>query len=961
MKTKYLFYSLALAGTFAACTQDELIEAPVAENNVANRPVAGVVEFTLGDGVDSRFNYEKQNGFQAGDVFGLYLMDEYVGNYNGCGVDCPGEHPNANDPYWKYQNHWWGMYQLTNNIQSNYPFTATQDGDDLAWKNDAKLVEGNYFAMFPQNDLALNRRELWRVIDAEVELKAHSTKDAIFHNVENQFWLGYQQIYRDATASAEGVLKMNVKMSNVLVPLRFVLNNNSNNTVILDKISFVNKFGYELPTLAYVEPAGQNCQSENESSYPSWLEPSDAEDEFKCGDAYAWDFYDAAKTWTRATVQEIVRWSVPGAEGGRVPYGLTGELAKPAYEYSFTYPANEAVLAGGVDGGYVLTTYVVVPGMENTKDWQDLMVRIYGWYKDNSSATGWTYGLLTPKKSNDDDNYTFNLYQHIVADNEQAEETTYYRNVDVAFSEFAWKAVDKKMEIASTDEMEKKVMAYLSKIADGATAEISIAPDADGIEITEEFVKALRQDSKDNGHKIIITFSGDRQGKVIFNDNNVMAIMDETTESSAEPDDMLMFNYVHGIELINNAEQTIPAEYTVENAVIKNTSTGKLIVEGTIGEIKDQQRGAKGKVVNEGEMIVSGTINVEVDNDYKLTLNKGANLTDELNNNAGATTNVEAKDGKAFVNNLDNQGEYQCDTCVGATLNVLAGTLEVNTLENGDEDEVAATLEVAKDANLVVNGQLTNYSDIDDDVEKVIFNNNGTISGKGIIKNEGTINNYWVIDVQRIDNINGAIINNNTTDVEKAIYCQLNNSGVINAHNGKILKLQNITDGILYVHTKTVEVETTTNSNGEIIFLGVDPEHIGVDGTDKRSFRTTKAMETKELFPMMKRTATTQLYVGYDLTLTFAEGNEIASIITLIQVEGDKVNFTGTMGNEYEFAVADLDVLSGKQLHIENCITVSVEQLAKPFSGGQIHVGSNSKLENAEGEAITEHTSYAKN
>lgn len=978
MKTKHLFYSLALAGIFAACTQDELIEAPVAENNVANRPVAGVVEFTLGDGVDSRFNYEKQNGFEAGDVFGLYLMDEYVGNYNGSNdAYCPNEHPNANDPYWKYQNHWWAMYQLTNNIQSNYPFTATQDGDDLAWKNDAKLVEGNYFAMFPQNDLALNRRELWRVIDAEVELKAHSTKDAIFHNVENQFWLGYQQIYRDATASAESVLKMNVKMSNVLVPLRFKLNNNSNNTVILDKISFVNKLGRHLPTLAYVEPAGRNytnaegdeVNNENGYTWPSWLVTSDAKDEFECSEAKARYLYDAEKTWTRATIQEIVRWSVPGAEAGRIPYGLTGELARPAYEYSFSYPKDAALLPGGVDGGYLLTTYLVVPGLEDEAQWKDLMVRVYGWYKDNSSTTGWTYGMLTPEMKDGntaDDNFTFNLYTALTADKEQAEETGYYRNVDIKFQEFGWKSIDKRMEVASTDEMEKKVLAHLSQVADGATARIKIAPDADGIEITKAFVEALSKDSEDNGHVIELEFSGDRGGKVIFNEDNTLAVLDYTTESTVGESDKLKFRYTRGISLVNNAVQTIPAGYTVESAIIRNASTGKLNVEGVIGAIKENES-VLGSVINEGEMVVTGTINVNVSNDYKLTLKKGSNLTTVLLNNAGATTNVEAGDGVATVNELYNMGEYECSTCIGATLNVVNGTLNVNYLQNGSEDSVAATLEVAKGAILTINEKLTNYSDIDwvnnEWIENVIFNNNGTINGEGFIENNGTINNYGDINCQRIANAEAAIINQNGATVENGISCQLNNSGIINAYNGKLLKLKNNSVGILNVYTKTVEVNTTNQSKGEIIFWGVDPEHIGVGGNDYRSFRTIKAMETKELFPMMNRTATDRLYLGYDLTLTFAEGNQIASQITLIKVfanaENNKVNITGAMNGEFAFEKAYLDVLSGKQLHIENCIEVTIKDLNDPFSGGQIHVGSNSKLEDPEGEAITKHTSYA--
>ena len=96
MKAKYLFYSLALASAFTACTQDELFDAPALESNdVGGRPVAGVVPF-VGDKVESRYNSEAAT-FETGDQMGLYLMDEVRGW---------GELPNANKTYWQWQSCW---------------------------------------------------------------------------------------------------------------------------------------------------------------------------------------------------------------------------------------------------------------------------------------------------------------------------------------------------------------------------------------------------------------------------------------------------------------------------------------------------------------------------------------------------------------------------------------------------------------------------------------------------------------------------------------------------------------------------------------------------------------------------------------------------------------------------------------------------------------------------------------
>lgn len=954
MKTKHLFYSLALASAFAACTQEELVEAPVVKDNVADRPMAGVVEFST-EGVESRFNYEKSVGWEKGDVLGMYLMDNFVdgsdpSNWENWHV---AEHYNANGTYWKYQNHWFAMYQLTNSIQSNYPYTYNEKGK---WTNPAKLVEGNYFSMFPRNEKATNRRELWHAIDPTVELKEVSSSTSTlkkYQNVENQLWLGYNQVYRDETPTMEGVLEVDIDMKSVLVPLRFKINNNSNNTVILDKISFKNASGNELPTLAYVRPATSMDLAKKDFG---WVKPSDAKEEWaNCGSEYkAYGLYDEAaeaRTWTRKTIQDIVEWTYPGEE--TIPYGLEGEAAQKAYEYSFSYPKNVS-LAPGVDGGSLLYTYIVVPAMENDNQWEDLQVCIYGWQKDNGVESGWSYGMLTPKElpgSTDNYSYSFNLNDlvKVWSDSEQADETKYYRDVNVKFSEFSWKTVDQSV-VASTLDMEKMVESYLAQ--NDGNVELTVVPDKAGIEITADFLAMLKKDSKDNGRAIDLTFDGTRGGKITFNDNNTMAISATTTETG----DKVTFNYTNGIKLVNNASQTVAGGYRIQNASVINNGT--LAVEGYVAYVE-----------NSGIMTVSSNDNPH-NNDEVGILNNSGSVTlfchatiGTLRNYSGAEVVVEAFVSNshgynyATVDKFYNYYDHTCSECIAAELTVKSGTMNVTELYN--------EAKLTNDAIINVSRTLTNKCHgenqwIDGYQHVYVMQNNGSIVGQGLVLNEGDINNAGKISA-RVENKHKIV--NNTTSVDGGLLgVTKNNEGEIYAYNGKILELTNTNNAVLYIMSITNEVTTTSESIGTIVFNGVAAEHIGTTGRDIRAFRTVKDMTTAELFPMMTLTNTDQLWTAYNLVLgnatTDADKYEAIERIVIECTDSPacsahKVNFRGTEGKTYSFENADLVIKDNCQLHIEGAINVVVEKRVQLQGyNGQLHIGSNSTLENAFGQTI---------
>ena len=104
MKLKYLFGAMALPALVASCSNEEIL---VEKGDLqANRPMAGEVTLAVADGsVESRWT---SAGFQAGtDIIGAALMDKYNGE------TAP-------------------KYTLTNEINTNYKFNYTEDGNNAS-------------------------------------------------------------------------------------------------------------------------------------------------------------------------------------------------------------------------------------------------------------------------------------------------------------------------------------------------------------------------------------------------------------------------------------------------------------------------------------------------------------------------------------------------------------------------------------------------------------------------------------------------------------------------------------------------------------------------------------------------------------------------------------------------------------------------------------------------------------
>jgi len=935
MKTKYFFYSLALAGAFTACSQEELVEAPVMNDNVASRPVAGLVEFST-EGVESRFNHETAS-WQNGDVFGLYLMDQYVGNYNGEGADWPGEHPNANEyltkkldgvvdevngySLWAYQDHWKAMYELTNSIQSNYPFTY---GNGV-WTNDAKLVEGNYFAMYPQNEKALNRRELWYQIDPSITLKKHSkfntTRKNTFVNLDNQFFLGYSQIYRNETSSAEGRLKMNLDLKGAMVPVKFMLQGFSNNDVKLDKIEFKAVGNGQLPTLALIEPAFENSDwrkvtPKSSAPYMNWYEKD-------CGEWHGLGLYDESLTWTRQTIQDLVEWT---ETGDRIPYGCE---AKKAYTYSIAFPGefDEKVELAGNENETVYA-YFALPAFANDGEnsWDNLYAVVYGWQLkyEGTPDERWEYGILTNmalngQKSTDISitNKSFGLTNEML-NAWAAAENDYFLTIQASYDNYGWVTVNQAL-VAETEEMNDLIKARVMQASSGQEVNVTIMPDADGVEIQQSLIDWLIVEAK-KYKNINITFDGSRDGKVIFNQNNTLGI---DTDAAGEQY-AVKFNYTNKITLVNNAEEQIVPYYyslTDESVVIENNT--KLTVNGVVTT-----------VVNNGEMTVAFTntnvpsVTKNIENWGKLTLGAYANVT-KIENKPAAEIDVVAPWNKvAVVNELFNQKDNNvCNGCQHPVLNV-NGYLNVSNLDN-----TTGTVNVATNGVLTATGNpITIKAHIDSNVHYSVINNNGKITGKGIGNK-------------------GALINNNGT-----IEGTLSNSGTINANGGKITDLYQY-DGTVNVTDETVEIRMNAGSvGGNVVFKGVVAGHVDNHSKVTKIFEVTANDETwKTVVDKMQRTGSTTLLTAKDITFVALKNNagELdqslvdyrLKITDIVIPANSNVTFKGQeRGKKYTIPNATITVKEPNgQLNISNATTIEVKA-----KSGNIHIETGSALNGAQ-------------
>ena len=902
MKAKYLFYSLALASAFTACTQDELFDAPALESNdVAGRPVAGVVTF-VGDEVGSRYNSEAAK-FENGDQMGLYLMDEFTGI---------GEELNANNTHWTWQSCWWNMYNMVDYISTNYGYVYNAETGE--WINRAsQLVEGNYIAMFPQNTRATNRQDLWHPIKSNVDLVDHSSTPRYYVNRENQFFLGYEQIMRDQKAGEEtGELTANISMKPILTYAKMYFENQSANDFKIKKVVFKAPGGAALPNVAYVTPSeitdtrsGYKILNKHNANVtaPWWgFKNYNAiidgiEDE--CETLVAWSKYDRT-TYNHAAARSMVSYATTTQ---KIPYGMTEAEAVPTYEYVFNFPADADILKANQSPATerVCGISIALPAFEG---WQNMEVVVYGEMWDqtaNNMQGAWRPGIVRKMKNLDNGEFTLDQLKLWTLDSKMEIPSVTARIDDNYFYQ------QTELRVSTTKDLYDLIQARLSSASNTENVYFEVQHYGNGLEITDEVVKLITDYEKAHNVDVVVTFANRDyvETPVIFKAENAI---DE-------------FDYL-GVNVVVEVPQTITSVPVEGIWELRNFSTIK--VEGLknvyAAELQAEQ------IVNEiGATFSTNYANVEgnIHNEGTLAL---ANSTIE-----GSISNA------AVMSNAGNTEIYgdivNDNACVNCgkdkAVLTIGGTLQVDNLTNADEVVVNGALILNARTGTFKNNGLTT------------INEEGSIAGFTIINKE-TMNNSGAISVALF--INDNVVNN--YGYIKSIH---NNEELNVYEDAEIDGLFN--QGTLHVWSVDVHVVMTPRSEGITIFEGVDAQHVGnwENGKDlcPAELRVYRAYEEKtatSLKETYSKTLFEEVWTKYDVFFDVAWGK--CSDFNKILVEAGDVTFTvdpeaNNANGYYELYPVTFEVAKNAILNIEDDSNFAINKYA---GKGEIHVGSGSSL-----------------
>lgn len=236
MKTKFLFSAAILSSMFAACTNDDLVQAPKADLDNSGRIMAGKVTLDFGSNPSTRMDYDSDTDkftWDGTETIGALLMDDYNTT----------DRPFNNPEKWATLT-WTEKYKLIDYIHTDYPFSW--DTKANAWVSNAKMLEGNYFFAYPYEGYE-GQRQLVHSLANQVQ--EGSTKEAMEAGAaKNQYWIGYSQI--KAGVENKDVLA-SVKMARVLAPISFAIKVIGTEKYTIKKVTIQGK---DLKTMITINP-----------------------------------------------------------------------------------------------------------------------------------------------------------------------------------------------------------------------------------------------------------------------------------------------------------------------------------------------------------------------------------------------------------------------------------------------------------------------------------------------------------------------------------------------------------------------------------------------------------------------------------------------------------------------------------------------------------------------------------
>ena len=871
MKTKYLFYSLALSGMFAACTQEALVnENNASQEALKNRPVAGMVEFSLNE-VESRFNHAA-GSFNDGETIDLYLMDELNGYFDE--KDANHKHGFAESvECWKYFPVWQSMYSLVDYAQTRYPFAYDEAGE--VWKNQATLLEGNYFAMHPSNEKITNRRDVWHYINPVMSFTNEAGEFDKLGAMGNQFWLGYAPIYRDEDRTGDMTLPLTMQPIMTVAKLKIV--NNSLHDTKIDKIVFKDKDGKALPTIAYVKPAimdQEDWRKAEEVENPLTADGCGALD---CNDLPLNSIYSKELTWPsdatgRATARSLVQYATPAE---RVPYGL--EDTEVAYEYVFNFEEDGHFLKGGVTNGMSnVEVYFVLPN-DPSYTYEPV---IYGRVNNDGE---WNYGIL---KAMGADNKIFTLNSIDLTKN-----TPYVQNVTASFDNYAFEAVT-EVRVSTTEDLMKYLKSFSTSYEHEDDFKFTVNVYGDDLAITDEVVDFLDEiaknlNSTDANCPIQLTF------KAVDRLNGALLTID--TEKAC----MKYFNFPNGDVDVTIAK----GNHTIEKVANVNIAD-LMILEGATLNISEVVSFRAATLVNNGSVNIenSNCVGAPIENHGELSLN--ASTIGELVNENNAEIN-----GKVFARLITNK-----NTCVNCgeddavlTINGQLTTVGLMNYDSVVNNGTLITTTFTNEGTADMNGNatlnnLTNKGtlNVNSAVTTINGKNEGTITvaeGAEVnVKGNNQLVNTGIIEVsghlfEQIANYaeifvigNGEVVVNgdlNTETVAGIIDITQANDG-INAHAAKDMAVQN-KDSKNYFRYDVNDEETAEELDAALK-ARISDFNYTENGTGARIIvRWTNATSATEFVGVTKSNIH-KLYINKNLDFVYDEVNNVTSFSQLEDV-----------------------------------------------------------------------------
>lgn len=737
MKAKHLFPVMALPLLFS-CTQEDLV-APQGnvDGNVTlqNRIKVGKVAFTGDQKPGSRFDFADAQ-WENGDMFRLFLMDEWKGTSCGEGLQQNGEEQNANKTHFMEQQVWNNMYAVSNRFWTNFPYTY--NASEGLWENDDAVTEGNYFAVAPAVggkqkeilDAVKNRRDVWVYINPVQKFDDVKVKTPMFDGVEeNQFFLGYTQIYRNNEANEDDVLQLPLQMRPILANIDLTIHNVDEMPFKVEKIVISRNDGKPMPTIAYVRPCGntpEDFQARQDdansyynqqwnkmateanldkfqarypelclghgfhSSVPEWQTknyyydwaPAFAQpfvvDNYndECNNEVK-DFYWTIDSWTRTAARSVVEYSYPG-EKGFTPYACEGEIAKVAYEYviDFTNEEGEGVV---LNNGEWIRPFISLPHDMYMREYS---FTVYG-QQYNAARDRWEQGIIVPNKSDynnglvdiDETDGSFTL-----PDIDPSTEASYIE-ADIKFDDFRI-SKSRIVQTASADDLLKHLKQYFGENASFSATknEIFYVETLGDFVMTNELVdyvqKLYNAYGVDCGSKAFVYFT---ESKGANGEGNIVFPANLTNDHAID-----LFYYSKKVDIINQGTQVIekPIIYDYNQstpkfyeALFNSAWYGDIMNDGIDlydkiePFIADNLFGGVGHITNEGNLTINKVV---VD---------ASNLGDAIYNAEGATLNiissaiVGGNNGDATVHN-DGKLNIESSRIQGLILN--SNTVDIN-------------------------------------------------------------------------------------------------------------------------------------------------------------------------------------------------------------------------------------------------------------------------------------------